>query len=76
MKVCNTNQMVTVCGSPLFYHCLCMIAAAHTAFSDDGHFCEMDSHADTSIVGNGFAHYTEPMKYIDVYPYSDEYNPI
>jgi len=38
--------------------------------------CELDSHADTVCAGRGFVQFEQPDRFVDVHPYSEEYDPI
>ena len=42
----------------------------------DDRNCELDSHADTVCAGREFVMFDKPERYVNVYPFAEEYKPL
>ena len=70
------NSLVgTIPLSTRFVKAICARIGTSDDDSNDRN-CELDSHADTVCAGKGFVMYEKPNRFVDVHPYSEEYQPL
>ena len=76
-SLCENKTLVgTFNLSTRFVKAICARLKSSNETDSNERNCELDSHADTVCAGKEFVMFEKPDRYVDVHPYSEEYQPI